>query len=150
MFGTWTGARSVAACPVAPWPRRIGVAWSASTTSSSIRWLARDETLACFIVLINDAAIGSGELDGVANDSAEHGLEIKSGADRLTHFAQGFQFSDRSRQFARPRFQFLKQPHVLDRYHRLVGEGLQQLDLRRGEGAHLGATRDQCSDNSPC
>ena len=31
------------------------------------------------------------------------------------------------------------------RDHRLVGEGFKQLDLRRGEGAHLGATRDQTS-----
>ena len=39
--------------------------------------------------------------------------------------------------------EFLEQPHVLDGDHGLVGEGFEQLDLRRGEGAHLGATRDQ-------
>ena len=43
-------------------------------------------------------------------------------------------------------FEFLEQPHVLDGDHGLVGEGFQQLDLRRGEGAHLGATCDQCSN----
>ena len=37
-------------------------------------------------------------------------------------------------------FPVLEQPHVLDGDHRLVGEGFKQLDLRRGEGAHLGAT----------
>ena len=36
--------------------------------------------------------------------------------------------------------QFLEQPHVLDGDHGLVGEGFKQLDLRRGEGAHLDAT----------
>ena len=36
--------------------------------------------------------------------------------------------------------EFLEQPHVLDGDHRLVGEGFEELDLRRGEGAHLGAT----------
>ena len=47
-------------------------------------------------------------------------------------------------------FQFLEQPHVLDGDDRLVGEGFEQLDLRRGEGTHLGATRDQRPMSSPC
>ena len=42
--------------------------------------------------------------------------------------------------------QFFEQPHVLDGDHRLVGEGFKQLDLRRGEGAHFGATRVQHSN----
>ena len=46
-------------------------------------------------------------------------------------------------------FEFLEQPHVLDGDHRLVGEGFEQFDLRRGEGAHLGATRAQCSNEFP-
>ena len=45
--------------------------------------------------------------------------------------------------------EFLKQPHILDGDHRLVGEGFEKLDLRRGEGAHLDATRDQCSNEFP-
>ena len=36
--------------------------------------------------------------------------------------------------------QFFEQPHVLDGDHGLVGEGFEQLDLRRGEGTHLDAT----------
>ena len=39
--------------------------------------------------------------------------------------------------------EFVEQPHVLNSDHRLIGEGFEQLDLRRGEGAHLGATRGQ-------
>ena len=46
-------------------------------------------------------------------------------------------------------FEFLEQPHVLNRDHRLVGEGLEELDLRRGEGAHLGATCAQRSNEFP-
>ena len=46
--------------------------------------------------------------------------------------------------------EFLEQPHVLDGDDGLVGEGFEQLDLRRGEGAHFGATRDQCPMSSPC
>ena len=45
--------------------------------------------------------------------------------------------------------EFLEQPHVLDGDHRLIGEGFEKLDLRRGEGAHLDATCDQCSNEFP-
>ena len=45
---------------------------------------------------------------------------------------------ERLGQLAVPRLELLEQPHVLDRDHRLVGEGLQQRDLRVGEGPHLG------------
>ena len=46
--------------------------------------------------------------------------------------------------------EFLEQPHVFDGDHRLVGEGFEQLDLRRGEGTHLDATRVQVPMSSPC
>ena len=45
--------------------------------------------------------------------------------------------------------EFLKQPHVLDGDNRLVGEGFEKLDLRRGKGTHLGATRAQRSNEFP-
>src|SRR5262249_2104673 len=45
--------------------------------------------------------------------------------------------------------EFLKQPNVLDGDDRLVGEGLQQFDLDRGKGAHLGATCAQGSNEFP-
>ena len=43
----------------------------------------------------------------------------------------------------------MNKPHVLDGDDRLVGEGFKQLDLRRGEGAHLGATCVQRSNEFP-
>ena len=46
-------------------------------------------------------------------------------------------------------FEFFEQPHVLDGDDGLVSEGFEQLDLRRGEGAHLGATCVQRSDEFP-
>ena len=46
-------------------------------------------------------------------------------------------------------FSSLNKPHVLDRDHGLVGEGFEELDLRRGKGAHFGATCDQCSNEFP-
>ena len=45
--------------------------------------------------------------------------------------------------------EFLEQPHILDSDHGLVGEGFQELDLRRGEGTYLGATCVQRSDEFP-
>ena len=42
-------------------------------------------------------------------------------------------------QLAVARLHLLEQPHVLDGDHRLVGEGLEQLDLLVAERAHLGA-----------
>ena len=43
----------------------------------------------------------------------------------------------------------LNKPDVLDGDDRLIGEGFEELDLRRGEGAHLSATRDQSSNEFP-
>src|SRR5262249_6052124 len=45
--------------------------------------------------------------------------------------------------------EFLEQPDILNRDHSLVGKCFEELDLRRGKGAHLSAARDQCSDEFP-
>ena len=44
------------------------------------------------------------------------------------------------------RLHLLEQPHVLDRDHRLVGEGLDQLDLLVGERPHLRARQREDAD----
>ena len=46
------------------------------------------------------------------------------------------------------RLQLLEQPHVLDRDHGLVGEGLQQLDLLVGERAHFRSANSDGADGS--
>src|SRR5262249_19506629 len=62
---------------------------------------------------------------------------------------------DDAQDFARRRLlfqrflEFLKQANILNRNHRLVGEGFEKLDLCRGEGAHFNATRDQNSNEVP-
>ena len=43
----------------------------------------------------------------------------------------------------------LEQPHVLNGNHRLIGEGFEELDLRRRKGAYLGATCGQLSNEFP-
>src|SRR5262245_50188003 len=49
-------------------------------------------------------------------------------------------------QFRIALLELLKQPHVLDGDDGLVGEGFEELDLRRGEGAHFNATCDHSSN----
>jgi hypothetical protein len=64
------------------------------------------------IVFINDTAAGSGELNRVTDDGAKNHLEIESRADRLADVSKRLEFSNGSRQLARPCLQFLEQPHV--------------------------------------
>ena len=47
----------------------------------------------------------------------------------MADFAQRPQLADRLRKFVRARLHLVEQPHVLDRDHRLIGEGGDQLDL---------------------
>ena len=47
---------------------------------------------------------------------------------------------------ARARLHLVEQPHVLDRDHRLVGEGGHQLDLLVGERAHRRALQNDHAD----
>src|SRR5215468_8331561 len=82
----------------------------------------------------------------MAHDGAEHSLEVKSGTDRLANFSQRFVFSDRSRQFACPRLQFFKQPHVLDRDDGLGRKGFKEFNLLSGERTDLLST-DRNSSN---
>ena len=43
----------------------------------------------------------------------------------------------------------VEQPHVLDRDHRLVGEGRHQVDLRVGEGVHFIAGEGEDANRCP-
>ena len=56
--------------------------------------------------------------------------------------------SSDSRKLARARLHLVEQPHVLDRDHRLVGEGRDQLDLLVGERPHLGARQHDHADRN--
>ena len=87
--------------------------------------------------------IGVAQPRGIFCNSIQHRLNIRR---RAGDDAQDFT----RRSLLLQRFlEFLEQPHVLDRDHRLVGEGFEKLDLRRGKGAHLGATCDQYSNEFP-
>jgi hypothetical protein len=101
------------------------------------------------VVFVNCPTVRAAQLDRMGDDSCQHGFKVERGADRLTNFAQRSQLTDRLHELARPCFQFLEQPHVLDRDYRLVGEGFKQLDLRRRERLHLVATSGQYPNKLP-
>ena len=52
-------------------------------------------------------------------------------------------------QFCVAFLQFVKQPHVLDRDHRLVGEGFEKRDLLFGKRTDLRASNVNSSDHKP-
>jgi hypothetical protein len=49
-------------------------------------------------------------------------------------------------ELARAHLHLVEQPHVFDRDHRLVGEGLDQLDLLLGERLHASALQVEDAD----
>ena len=103
---------------------------------------AQQEFFRRLIVLVNRPAVGAAQLDRVGNDARQHGFQIQSRADRLTNFAEGFQFSHGPDQFVGSLIQFFKQPHVLDGDDGLIGEGFEQFDLLVRERANLHAAND--------
>ena len=64
----------------------------------------------------------------------------------LQHFGGRGLLLQRLGQLARPRLHLVEQPHVLDRDHRLVGEGGDKLDLLVGEGSHRSAHQHDHAD----
>src|SRR5262249_14794345 len=56
---------------------------------------------------------------------------------------------DRLREFAGACLHLVEQPHVLDRDHRLVGKGLDQLDLLVGKGLEFGLQHHDNPAKSP-
>ena len=84
-----TGTLVSAARPVAPCPQtKRGCPVSINQLFFHLVAGPKVKLLRRLIVLVDDAAIGSGKLNRVANDGAEHRLEIKRGADRLADLAQ--------------------------------------------------------------
>ena len=80
-----------------------------------------------------------------AADSAmriEHGLKVEGrAADDVEHVAGRGLLLEHLGELVGARLHLLEQPHVLDRDHRLVGEGLDQLDLLLAEGSRSARTR---------
>jgi len=77
----------------------------------------------------------------------EHRLQIKGrAADDLQHFARRGLVFERFFEVARARVQFIEQPDILDRDDGLVGEGLQEIDLRLRKRRDVTALDVDCPD----
>src|SRR5215475_13739638 len=75
----------------------------------------------------------------MAHNGTEHSLEVEGGTHRLTDLTQRSQLTNRLRQLAGTRLQFLEQPDVLNGDHCLVGKSLEKGYLLIGEGSDFGA-----------
>ena len=98
---------------------------------------AQQELFRRLVVFVNRPAIGAAQLHRVGHDAGQHGFQIQSRAHRLTDFAERFQLSHRADQFVGSLMQFLKQPHVLDGDHGLIGKGRNQIDLFLGKRPYI-------------
>ena len=84
---------------------------------------------------------------GALDDGVEHRLHVRRrAADDAEHLGGRRLMLQRLAQFRVALVEFLEQPHVLDRDHRLVGEGFEKRDLFVCEGTDLGAANCDCSD----
>ena len=80
------------------------------------------------------AELGLAEPRRVLQHRLEHRLQLAGRArDYLQYLRRRRLLLQRLRELARARLHLVEQPHVLDRDHRLVGEGGGQLDLLVGE-----------------
>ena len=96
------------------------------------------------------AAEGAAKFDGGGDQRVEHRLQIESrAADDLQHLGGGGLLLQRFGEVAGARLHLVEQPHVLDRDHRLVGEGLDDFDLAIREGDRLVARDSENADGLP-
>jgi hypothetical protein len=87
------------------------------------------------IPAIDISKLGLAYADGISQHGSKHRLEIaRRAADDLEHLRRRRLLLQRLGEFQRALLLGLEQAHVLDRDHRLVGEGLSQLDLLVSEG----------------
>jgi hypothetical protein len=107
------------------------------------------ELLPPFVELVDRSAFRGRQVVGPRHDGRKHRLQVEGRTDRLTDLGQGLKLLDGTRQLRGPLLQLLEQPHVLDRYHRLVAKRLQQLDLLVRKGPRYGAAdrdgADRCA-----
>src|SRR5215470_15269332 len=89
---------------------------------------------------VQHAELGRADANRVREHGLEHRLQLAGRAgDHLQDLGAGRLLLERLGELARACLHLVEQAHVLDRDHRLVGEGLEQLDLLRTEGPRFGA-----------
>src|SRR5262245_880648 len=99
--------------------------------------LASGRVIAATIELHDVGLLGLAQPLRRVGDGVEHGLDVRGRTgDDVENFADSGLIFQRFGELARARLYFVEEPHVLDRDHRLVAEGREQLYLLVGEGPH--------------
>src|SRR5262249_896825 len=87
------------------------------------------------------AGVASQQTMGAADDRVEHRLDIRLRlADDAQNVTGGSLLVERRGQVTVTRLEFLEQPHVFDRDHGLVGEGLEEGDVMSSEATSFAAS----------
>ena len=87
---------------------------------------------------INDARIAGAQPRRGGHQRIEHGPQVEGrAADHLEHFGRRRLLLERFRQIARLRLNLIEEASIFDGDHRLIREGLHELDLADGEKARL-------------
>jgi hypothetical protein len=91
--------------------------------------------------------LGAAQSRGRLDERLQNRLQIEGrAADDLQHIAGRGLVFERFLKVSGPLVQFTIGLGAGDGDHRLLGEGLQQLDLAVGEAAALSAPKDECAD----
>ena len=107
------------------------------------------EGLGLFDVLLDEPGVRIAELGGLFGDFMQDMPQIEGGADGAAHLAQRVDLFQRLLQFAGPLLNLLEESHILDGDDRLVGKGLEKLDLLVGEGLGLLAAHHDRPERDP-
>jgi hypothetical protein len=84
-------------------------------------------------------------------DGVQHRLNVRwRAADDVEHVARRGLVLERFLQLGGPRLYFLKEADIVDRDHRLVREGGDEIDLAVGERHDLGACKEDHADHVAC
>src|SRR5262245_65191329 len=103
----------------------------------------RDEMKELPVEPVDKTVLSLAEPRRALGDHVEHRLDVRERAtDDAEHLASRGLVFERFGQVLRTRLHLVEQPHVLDRDHRLVSEGGNQLDLLVGEGLDLAHDQD--------
>ena len=99
------------------------------------------------LAAVDDRHFGAAQPSGGLDQRIQNRLQIEGrAADDLQHIAGRGLVFERFLEVAGALLQFAMRLGAGDGDHRLLGEGLQQLDLAVGEAAALSAPKDECAD----
>ena len=124
--------------------------WETSPQREGNRAVMRNHSVRFSVHLKQRCIVGSAEMDGALGECVQHRLEIRGrGADHPEDLGRRCLLLKRRRQVAVTRLELLEQAHILDGDDGLVGEGLQQGDLRVGERRRRGPGDGDRADRLP-